>query len=217
MAEHEEALQHHFDSLDQQFSAAQLGMWAFLLTEMMMFGGLFVGYITYRWSYPHAFAVASHHLELTLGAINTLVLIGSSLTMALAVHAAQTGKSKRQLVRFLLATLGLGLLFLLIKCVEYSTKFEHHLVPGSAFQFHEPYRRQAEVFFSFYFAMTGLHAVHMIVGAGLITWLIRAALRDRFTRAYFTPVEMVGLYWHFVDIVWIFLFPLLYLIGRHAT
>jgi cytochrome c oxidase subunit 3 len=207
-------LQHHFDSLEQQQDASTLGMWVFLVTEVLFFGGMFFAYVIYRMWYPDAWVAASHHLDIPLGATNTVVLIGSSLTMAMAVRAAQIGH-RRQQVMFLLLTLVLGFTFLGIKVVEYADKFEHHLVPGPNFLFDGPYARQAQIYFSVYFAMTGMHALHMIIGAGLLTWLLVRAARGAFTREYNTPVELVGLYWHFVDIIWIFLFPLLYLVGHH--
>jgi cytochrome c oxidase subunit III len=205
---------HHFDDLEQQHAASWIGMWVFLATEVMFFGGMFAGYTVYRYWYVQAFASASNHLDVWLGAINTVVLIGSSFTMALAVYNAETGRAK-PLIRFLLLTIVLGLVFLGIKFFEYYTKFEEHLVPGSSFQYEGPLARQAEIFFSFYFAMTGMHAVHMIIGIGLLAALVLRASRGRFSTLYHTPVELTGLYWHFVDIVWIFLFPLLYLLGRH--
>jgi len=208
-------LQHHFDTLEQQKDASTLGMWVFLVTEVMFFGGMFMAYTLYRMWYPDAWAAASHHLDVPLGAFNTAVLIGSSLTMAMAVRAAQLGNRNAQLV-FLLLTMLLGTVFLGIKAIEYSDKFEHHLVPGPNFLFEDiRYARRAQIFFSLYFAMTGMHALHMVIGLGLLTWLVVGALRRRFTREWNTPVELVGLYWHFVDIVWIFLFPLLYLVGHH--
>ena len=205
---------HHFDDLDQQHAASWIGMWVFLATEVMFFGGMFAGYTVYRYWYPQAFASASNHLDVLLGGINTAVLICSSFTMALAVYSAETSRPK-PLITFLLLTIALGLVFLGIKFFEYYTKFEEHLVPGSLFKFEGPLARHAEIFFSFYFAMTGMHAVHMIIGIGLLTALVFQARRGRFSAIYHTPVELTGLYWHFVDIVWIFLFPLLYLIGRH--
>jgi cytochrome c oxidase subunit 3 len=209
-------LQHHFDNLDQQFEASALGMWLFLVTEILFFGGLFTAYLVYRLAYPEAFAEASHELDVVLGGINTAVLIGSSLTMAMAVWSAQLGRRGGQLL-FLALTIVLGLAFLGIKAVEYSHKFEHHLVPGPGFQFEAARDPQhAQLFFSLYFVMTGLHALHMVVGIGIMAVLFGLAWRGRFTRAYHSPVEISGLYWHFVDIVWIFLFPLLYLIDRHG-
>jgi cytochrome c oxidase subunit 3 len=208
------AVSHQFDDAEQQVEASTLGMWTFLATEILFFGGLFLVYTVYRLAYPQAFAEASNHLDVVLGAVNTAVLIGSSLTMVLAVHSARIG-SRRGLILFLLATLVLGGIFLGIKGVEYAHKFHEHLVPGADFRFTGADPRHAAIFFSIYFAMTGMHALHMIIGAGLILTLVGMAWRRRFSPEYFTPVEMVGLYWHFVDIVWIFLFPLLYLIGRH--
>jgi cytochrome c oxidase subunit III len=207
-----------FETLDQQRDSATLGMWVFLVTEVLFFGGMFMTYTLNRSTYPTIFAEASKSITLWLGALNTIVLIGSSLTMAMAVWASQVGK-KQLVTIFLIATLILGSVFLGIKGVEYHDKFVEHHVPGFNFNF-EPgadvaTNAHAQLFFSLYFAMTGLHALHMIVGAGLLLWLIRQSFRGRFTPLYNTPVELVGLYWHFVDIVWIFLFPLLYLIDRH--
>jgi len=189
-------------------------MWVFLVTEIMFFGGLFTGYAVYRAAYPAAFAEGSQHLDILLGGINTAVLIGSSLTMALAVHSAQVGE-RSGLVRFLLLTIVLGLVFLGIKGLEYTHKFEEHLVPGSKFVAEGPHAPQMQLFFGFYFSMTGMHALHMVIGIGILAVLTWQAWRGHFSPAYWTPVELTGLYWHFVDIVWIFLFPLLYLLGRH--
>lgn len=214
MAESHPGLLHHFDDREQQFQASHIGMWLFLATEIMFFGGMFIGYTVYREAYSDVFAAASNHLNVWLGSINTGVLICSSLSMALAVHSAQAGRRK-QIILFLSLTLVLGALFLGIKFTEYYHKFEEHLIPGLNFAFESGNRGQAEIFFSFYFAMTGLHAVHMAIGMGLLIHLAIQAGRDRFSPLYYTPVEMTGLYWHFVDIVWIFLFPLLYLVGRH--
>ncbi|HVN83335.1 MAG TPA: cytochrome c oxidase subunit 3 family protein [Candidatus Binatia bacterium] len=208
---------HHFDDAEQQKDAASLGMWVFLVTEIMFFGGLFTAYVIYRSAYPEAFAHASHHLNILLGTTNTGVLIGSSLTMALAVHAAQLGH-QRALQLFLVLTIVLGSVFLGIKGYEYTHKFHEGLVPGPAFTYegeHAAEGPHAELFFSLYFAMTGLHALHMVIGIGLMCVLLVLARRGTYGAAYFTPIEMSGLYWHFVDIVWIFLFPLLYLFGRH--
>jgi len=209
------ALAHQFDSLGQQTDAGSLGMWVFLATEVLFFGGLFTTYTVYRVFYSTGFSAASHELDIVLGTINTAVLITSSLTMALAVHAAQLGR-RRQLLTMLVLTMALGTVFLGIKGVEYSHKFAEHHVPGPTFEFEKEYFRHAQIFFSLYFIMTGLHAIHMIIGIGvlLVMWVL--AWRGKFTAEYFAPIEISGLYWHFVDIVWIFLFPLLYLIGRHA-
>jgi cytochrome c oxidase subunit 3 len=201
--------------MEQQVAAASLGMWVFLLTEILFFGGLFLVYSVYRHLYPGAFIAASHELDVTLGTINTAVLITSSLTMALAVHAAQTG-ARRLLVILLMATIVLGAVFLGIKATEYAHKFAEHHVPGPGFQFERSHFREAQIFFSLYFVMTGLHALHMVVGIGIMLVMVWLAMRGRFSSEYYVPIEVTGLYWHFVDIVWIFLFPLLYLIGRHG-
>ena len=211
----ETVLAHHFDTLEQQREAGTLGMWVFLMTEVMFFGGIFTAYVVYRTYHAAGFAAASHELDVTLGGINTVVLICSSLTMALAVYAAQTGKRTGQ-VGFLLLTIALGLVFLVIKFFEYKAKFDHHLVPGASFGYHGPDADKWQMFFSIYFGMTGMHALHMVVGIGVLAVLVKQAWRGRFSPEYYTPVELTGLYWHFVDIVWIFLFPLLYLIGAHA-
>lgn len=208
------SLAHHFDTPHQQFEAAKLGMWLFLATEVLFFGGMIAGYTVYRLLYPEAFAQGSSHLDVVLGTINTAVLLLSSLLIALAVHAAQS--SGKHLLRYLVGTAFLGCVFLGIKLVEYQHKFHDHLVPGRDFGSGEHgagLLPSTELFFSFYFAMTGMHALHMIIGLGLLTWVAAAAYRGRFSAEYYTPVEMVGLYWHFVDIVWVYLFPLLYLIG----
>lgn len=205
---------HHFDDAEQQHDASTLGMWLFLAQEVMFFGGLFTAYVVYRTAFPDAFRAGSHELDITLGTINTIVLLTSSLTMALAVHAAQVSKRAMLIVNLLL-TLFFGLVFLGVKVIEYAAKFEHHLVPGPHFQFHGADPSNTQLFFSLYFAMTGLHALHMIVGAGLLLVLLTRSWQGMFNRYYYTPVEMVGLYWHFVDLIWIFLFPLLYLVGRH--
>ncbi len=208
-------LQHHFDSMEQQKEASALGMWVFLVTELLFFGGLILAYTIYRWENARAFAQASRHMDIALGTTNTAVLICSSLTMAMAVRSAATGR-KKLLIGFLAVTMLLGGAFLGIKAIEYTDHIHHHLFPGPGFHYPAPAdARAAEMFFSLYFAMTGLHALHMVVGLGILTTLLLLARRGRFTPEYNTPVEISGLYWHFVDIVWIFLFPMLYLIGRH--
>lgn len=218
---HDSLVSHQFNDAAQQKEAATLGMWAFLITEILFFGGLILAYTIFRNKFPMAWVAGGNELDVMWGGINTAVLIVSSLTMALAVHYAQLGQ-KKKIVLFLLLTLVFGSVFLGVKVVEYSAKFEHNLIPG-AFEYHGIYAGQVnpkniEMFFFLYFAMTGVHAAHMIVGAGiLVIWLIPAARRGAFTSEYYAPVEMFGLYWHFVDIVWIFLYPLLYLIGRHIT
>lgn len=208
-------LQHHFTSMAQQKDASSFGMWLFLVTEILFFGGLFTVYTIYRWLYSAGFADASRHMDVRLGTTNTAVLIFSSLSMAMAVRSATIGK-RRSTVGYLLVTMLLGLAFLGIKAREYTEHIQHHLFPGASFHYPGPYGRSAELFFSLYFAMTGLHALHMIVGLCLLTVLVIQARKGRYTPEWHTPIEMSGLYWHFVDIVWIFLFPLLYLIGRHV-
>ena len=243
-----------FETLEQQKDSATLGMWIFLVTEVLFFGGLFLTYAVNRHLYFQAFGVGGNMLDLSLGATNTVVLIASSFTMAMSVWSAQTGR-KQLLSLCLILTLILGCVFLGIKYVEYKQKFEHHLVPGSSFDisYHinhpspgddpkelaaerqeidaairtenpqEPthglaaLNAHAQLYFSLYFGMTGLHALHMIVGAGLIIWAIRESFKGRFSASYNTPIEVIGLYWHFVDVVWIYLFALLYLINRHAV
>ena len=211
MSEVRTPLAHQFDDPDQQHEAASLGMWAFLITEIMFFGGLFAAYTVYRTQYPAAFVAASHLLDYKLGAVNTAVLICSSLTMALAVRAAQLGQ-RRTLIVFLILTMMLGATFLGIKAVEYTHKFHQQLIPGPNFPPHVSPNREAQLFFLLYFSMTGLHALHMVIGIGVLTWLLARAVRSHFSSEYYSPVEMSGLYWHFVDIVWIYLFPLLYLV-----
>jgi cytochrome c oxidase subunit 3 len=208
-------LRHHFADLPAQREASSLGMWVFLVTEVLFFGGMFTAYVIYRATYRRAFEGASNLLDIRLGAFNTAVLILSSLTMALAVWAASQGK-KKLIVLFLVLTIVLGATFLGVKVIEYRDKFVHHEVPGPHFVVPHGLPPQSELFFSLYFCMTGLHALHMVIGIGLLSWLIAKARRGAFSPRYNTPVDMVGLYWHFVDIVWIFLFPLLYLLGRHT-
>ena len=212
--ENPHALQHQFENPEQQKDASTIGMWTFLLTEIMFFGGMFLAYFAYRHAYPVAFASASNKTNLWIGATNTTVLICSSLTMAMGVHFAALGK-RRLLVLCLILTLLLGGVFLGVKGYEYHDKFVHNEVPGLHFDCegcqdapHTP------LFFSLYFGMTGLHAAHMVIGVGVLLVLIWQAWKGRFTPDWYTPIENFGLYWHFVDIVWIFLFPLLYLIDR---
>ena len=211
------ALRVQFDTAAQQKDASTLGMWIFLITEVMFFGGLFLLYVVYRRAYPTVFAIASSSLNVYIGAANTVVLLSSSLTMVLAVRAAQLGQ-KKGIVLFLVLTLLLGGIFLGVKAYEWNEKFEEHHIPGPAFHLEgaSPGEQgHAQLFFSLYFVMTGLHALHMVIGAGLLSVLIWQAKKGRYTADYMTPVDLSGLYWHFVDIIWIFLFPLLYLIDRH--
>jgi len=202
-----------FDDIDQQRSAAELGMWIFLATEMLFFGGLFLAYTVYRFIYGHIFAETSRHLDAVIGGTNTAVLLVSSLFMALAVRAAGLGH-RRTLIRFLLATAFLGLVFMSLKAIEYRKDFVEHLLPGTHFQWHGADPGNAEVFFWIYFAMTGLHAIHVTVGIFLLITFAVLAWLGKFSRGKSSAVEVLGLYWHFVDIVWVFLFPLLYLVGH---
>lgn len=202
-----------FDDLKQQHSAAQLGMWIFLATEVLFFGGLFLSYTIYRFTYGQIFMEASRHLDVVLGGMNTAVLLLSSLLMALAVRAASLDQ-RRALVRFLLGTAFLGLIFMSIKTIEYHKDFAEHLVPGAQFEWHGANPGGAELFFWIYFAMTGLHAIHVTVGIILLTIFALLSRCGKFSGGNYNPVEMAGLYWHFVDIVWVFLFPLLYLVGH---
>jgi cytochrome c oxidase subunit 3 len=209
-------LAHHFDDADQQSDAGRFAMWIFLATEIMFFGAMFLGYTVYRSLYPQAFLEGSSHLQLTAGAVNTAVLLSSSFTIALALRSAQCNQ-RRATVALLTATMLLGVVFLGIKGYEYAEKFASHHVPGAAFSLGETRIRavdpdHVELFFSFYFAMTGFHAVHMIIGVVVVAVVAMLAWRGRFSADYYTPLETTGLYWHFVDIVWVFLFPLLYLI-----
>ena len=218
------ALLHHFATAEQQKDAASLGMWLFLITEIMFFGGMFCAYLVYRYWYFGDFAAGSSSLNLTLGTVNTIVLIGSSLTVALAVRCAQVGNKKAIVVNLVLTIL-LGLAFLGIKAKEYKDKFDEHHIPGQSSFFLEGHiprhpdtpvnQRHAQIYFSLYFAMTGMHALHMIIGVGLFAFLTWKAMKGTYGPGYYTPLENGGLYWHFVDIVWIYLFPLLYLIDRH--
>jgi cytochrome c oxidase subunit 3 len=244
--EHEDRpeLRHHFADVEQQRNAASLGMWWFLGTEIMFFGGMFCGYLIYRRIYFPEFAAASSSIDLKWGTLNTAVLICSSLTVAMAVRAAQMGKRQLQ-VKLLLATLFFGIVFLGIKGKEWTDKYKEHHIPtfsdynavsgeGDLTKGHEhllgldklkndpvklqerkaEIQQRTKIFFSLYFALTGMHAIHMIVGVGIFGVITFMAWKGRFTPEYHTPLEIAGLYWHFVDIVWIYLFPLLYLIDR---
>jgi cytochrome c oxidase subunit 3 len=210
------ALREQFDTAHQQKDASTLGMWIFLITEVMFFGGMFAAYTIYRSTYPTVFAIASSSLNVTIGAINTCVLLLSSFTMVMAVRAGQLGHRKL-IIFFLILTLFFGCVFLGVKAYEWNQKYEEHHMPGQI-AFHlegTPLQGPAKLFFSLYFAMTGLHALHMIVGVGILSFLIWETRRGTYSAEYFTPIDISGLYWHFVDIIWIFLFPLLYLIDRH--
>lgn len=214
---HPEHLEHHFVSSEQQFDSAKLGMWVFLITEILLFSGMFVAYAVYREWHPEVFAAASGTLNQTFGAINTIVLLTSSLTVALSIHYIQKDKVKK-CVYSLLTTLVLAGVFMVIKYFEYTAKFEHGIYPGAAFDPHGTHYEHladmayASQFFSIYFVMTAIHGVHVILGMVVIGAIAIMAWRGSFSEEWYTPVELTGLYWHLVDIVWIFLFPLLYLI-----
>jgi cytochrome c oxidase subunit 3 len=223
--QHHPGLQHHFENMEQQREAGALGMWVFLVTEIMFFGGMFFSYTLYRWKFPMEFASASNHLDLTLGTVNTVVLILSSFTMAMAVYSVQLGKQRNVIISLVL-TIVLGLTFLGIKAVEYHDKYVDRLIPGKLIPGHHfdpgsvdllpgADKTKLEMFYWIYFAMTGMHAIHMIIGVGLLAVILYFAWKGRYGPEYHSPVEVSGLYWHFVDLIWIFLFPLLYLLGRH--
>ena len=225
--DHPKWLQHHWDTPAQQFDAAKIGMWAFLGQELLFFSGLFVAYAIYRTWYGEAFAAGSHELNRQMGAINTCVLLFSSLTAALSVRSSQLGK-KNETTIWILLTIACAFGFLFIKYFEYEAKFHHGLLPGSFFgtprdmlsfqplvgahSVATELPDHTHAFFSLYFVMTGLHAIHVIIGIGIWVWILRRNLRGDFSKRYFTPVDITALYWHLVDLVWIYLFPLLYLI-----
>jgi len=213
-------LQHHFVTSEQQFEAAKQGMWLFLITEILLFSGMFVAYTVYRVWHPEVFAHVSELLDWRLGLLNTIVLLTSSLTVALSIHFAQQDKQRQMLICLVLTILCAGI-FMLVKYIEYTGKFEHGIFPGAGYAPHgvgggHDYAdydvAYAPQFFSIYFVMTGIHGFHVLVGMGIFTWLITRVVRGHFSSAYYTPVELTGLFWHLVDIIWIFLFPLLYLI-----
>lgn len=226
--DHPPYLKHHFATVEQQRETAGFGMWVFLLTEIMFFGGLFCAYLIFRNWYHPAFVIASNTLDVTLGTINTAVLICSSFTMAMGVFSAEM-RRRKALVWYLLATIALGSVFLGIKAVEYHEKYTKHHIPGANFSIEEfvhppdpkempvapDMAQKTQIYYELYFGMTGMHALHMVIGIALLIILVFRALAGEFTTGHVTTVENFGLYWHFVDIVWIFLFPLLYLISRH--
>jgi cytochrome c oxidase subunit 3 len=213
MREANPALAEQFVSLEQQQEASRLGMWAFLATEIMFFGGLFLGYLVYRHAYPQAFAEGSKHTDVFFGTLNTAILLTSSFTMALAVHAAQEGDSKFSF-RCLLFTILFAFGFLVVKGFEYHKDYVEHLIPGPSFAVMS--QPKAQLFFYFYWIMTGLHGLHVLIGIGALSVIAGMTRRGKFSAQYHNPVEITGLYWHFVDLVWIYLYPLLYLIDRHT-
>ncbi len=208
---------HHFSSRAQQVETDLFGMWLFLATEVMFFGGAFAVYSIYRHANPEGFVAASNHLDVALGTFNTLILLTSSLTMALTVLNSQH-RNRQAALRYLGLTMALGLAFIAIKGLEYHHKFEQGLWPigGAAFRWEGEHAGGAHLFFSLYFALTGLHALHMLIGIVLMGYFAWLLTRERQPPLFDTRVEVLGLYWHFVDVIWIFLFPLLYLVERSA-
>ncbi len=209
---HPRNLQHHFADAAQQRDAAKFGMWVFLVTEILFFGGLFVAYAIFRAWEPEMFYEAHKALNWRLGMLNTFVLITSSLTVALAIRSLQLDRAKAA-IGYLWATLILAGAFMVVKFFEYLHKFHEGMLPGKFYAYGGIEGTNPHVFFSVYFMMTGLHGLHVLIGMGVIAWMIARTARGHFGSDYFTPVEVTGLYWHLVDLIWIFLFPLLYLIG----
>jgi len=208
---------HHFTSHVQEFQACKLVFWLFLATEIMLFGGVFAAYFVFHELYPETFRVGGEQLNWKLGALNTIVLLSSSYTMAMGVRSAQMSQKKKMMIYLGLTVLGAAT-FMVVKYFEYTAKFEHGLFPGEFFHPHGEYAAAFEgvewpnLFFSFYFTMTGIHGLHVVVGAALITWIMTRGAKGRYHSGHFLPVDLVGLYWHLVDLIWIFLFPLLYLV-----
>ena len=202
---------HHFNSAEHEFEAGKMGMWLFLVTEVMLFGVLFAGYGLFNYLYADMFREAHHHLNKVMGATNTVVLLISSLTMALAIAQIQRNQPKKSMA-LLAVTFTCACLFLVIKYFESSEKIHHGILPGNFFAAHDFKAPNAALFFSFYFVMTGLHGIHVLIGMAAIAWVFFRMKRGDFNAHQFAAVEFVGLYWHIVDLVWIFLFPLLYLV-----
>ena len=209
---HDPTLQHHFATHEQQFDASKIGMWLFLATEILLFGGLFVGFGLMQGKFPDAFFAAHHHLDKNLGFLNTVVLLISSFTMVMGVHSAKTEKRTQTMI-YLLITLACAAMFLVVKYFEYSHKFHEGLLPGRFYHHHGDTVPNQFIFFSFYFMMTGLHGFHILGGMVAILWVFLKTKAGEFNKTYYTPIDLVGLYWHLVDLIWIYLFPLLYLIS----
>ena len=205
---------HHFDSAEHEYESDKLGIWLFMVTEILMFGGLFVAYIIFHQIYPEMFAEGAKQLSWKMGFFNTLVLIGSSLTMALGIYFNQINQSNKAFWN-LIATLALGFVFLTVKYFEYASKFHHGFLPGKFLNVEtvQATSQNLGMYFGLYFCMTGLHGLHVVIGMVLIGWLAYRTRRGDFNSEYYTPVEGVGIFWHIVDLIWIFLFPLLYLVG----
>jgi cytochrome c oxidase subunit 3 len=208
---------HHYDSHVQEFQSCKLAFWLFLATEILLFGGMFAAYFVYHGLYPETFKAGGKQLNWVLGALNTTILLASSYTMAMGVRACQLSKKKAMLTYLALTVLG-AVAFLVVKYFEYSAKFEHGLAPGFFFHPHGEYAAKfanlphPNLYFSFYFTMTGIHGLHVVIGAVLILWVMAGGAKGKYHSGHFLPVDLVGLYWHLVDLIWIFLFPLLYLV-----
>ena len=209
---HPKFLAHHFSEAEQQRESAKLGMWIFLITEVLLFSGLFTFYAIYRSWYPEMFINARQHLDIALGTLNTIVLITSSLTVALAIRSMQLDNRKQTII-LLAITLALAATFLVVKYFEYRHKFHLGQLPGKYYTFTGIEGTNPHVFFSVYFMLTGLHGIHVIAGMAVISWILYRTVKNHFSAEYYTPIENAGLYWHLVDLIWIYLFPLLYLIG----
>lgn len=207
-------LREQFANPEQQLETAKVGMWIFLVTEIMLFGGLFMAFTVYRIYSPQAFDAGSREMQIVLGSVNTAVLICSSFAMAMADHSAESG-NQRLLALFLILTMLLGCVFLGIKFTEYYDHFHDHKAPGVWFEYSGPNPGQVQMFFVFYFIMTGLHAFHMLIGLGVLSLMLLRTLLGSFTAKYHTPIQLSGLYWHFVDVVWVFLYAIFYLQGLH--
>lgn len=209
IAKHKHA--HHFKDGNHEFKTSILGVWLFLATEILMFGGLIVAYIIYSGIYPEVFAEGAKFLDWRLGALNTIVLLLSSFTMVMGVRSAQTNNN-RACVRYCIMTVLLGSVFMLVKYFEYSHKIHMHLLPGEFFAYTDAVSDNLALYFSFYYLLTGMHGLHVLLGMILILWVAYRANKNEFSSEYYTPVEGVGLFWHLVDMIWIYLFPILYLI-----
>jgi cytochrome c oxidase subunit 3 len=203
---------HHFKDAAHEVEASKFGIWLFLCTEILMFGGLFVGYAIYHAKYPEIFVAGSKFLDWRLGALNTVILLISSFTVVMAIHAAQTNQKKKILINLYITLICAGA-FMVVKYFEYMHKIHLGLLPGALFSYADAEVANLPLYFSFYFMMTGLHGSHVLAGMVLIAWLIVRAHKGHFGPKYYTPVECVGLFWHLVDLIWIYLFPLLYLVG----
>ena len=205
-------IEFQYAGMEHQSETALSGMWLFLATEMLFFGGLFLLYMIYRWQHPQAFALASQHTEAVLGTINTVLLVSSSAVFAWGLGRVRLGDNRRLFWACVIVAL-LGIAFLLLKAWEWTDDLEKHLFPGPGFSITGPLKGGAQLFWIFYWVATALHGVHMIVGVGLVAWLGWTARQERYSPGYFTPVEVVGLYWSFVDMVWLCLYPMIYLVG----